>query len=63
MVVNIPKNYQPEELTNGYLIRRKATDFGIPLFVNPQVAKLVVDSLEKYKDTELPVRSWDEYLK
>lgn len=63
MVVNIPKNYQPEELTNGYLIRRKATDFGIPLFVNPQVAKLVVDSLEKYKDEELPVRSWDEYLK
>jgi len=63
MVINIPKNYQPEELTNGYLIRRRATDFGIPLFVNPQIAKLVVDSLEKYKDEELPIRSWDEYLK
>ncbi len=63
MVVNIPKNYQPEELTNGYLIRRKAADFSIPLFVNPQVAKLVVDSLEKYKDEELPIREWGEYLK
>ncbi|MFH1546067.1 MAG: carbamoyl-phosphate synthase (glutamine-hydrolyzing) large subunit [Patescibacteria group bacterium] len=63
MVVNIPKNYQPEELTNGYLIRRKATDFSIPLFVNPQVAKLMVDSLEKYRDCELPVREWREYLK
>ena len=63
MVINIPKNYQPEELTNGYLIRRKATDFGIPLFVNPQVAKLVVDSLEQYRDLELPIRAWDEYLK
>ena len=62
MVVNIPKNYQPEELTNGYLIRRKATDFSIPLFVNPQVAKLMVDSLEKYKDEELPIREWREYL-
>ena len=63
MVINIPKNYQPEELTNGYLIRRKATDFGIPLFVNPQVAKLIVDALEKYKDEELPIRAWDEYFK
>ncbi|MBU1089609.1 carbamoyl-phosphate synthase (glutamine-hydrolyzing) large subunit, partial [Patescibacteria group bacterium] len=62
MVVNIPKNYQPEELTNGYLIRRKATDFSVPLFVNPQVAKLMVDSLEKYRDCELPVREWREYL-
>ncbi|MBU1089261.1 hypothetical protein KKF38_00505, partial [Patescibacteria group bacterium] len=58
----IPKNYQPEELTNGYLIRRKATDFSVPLFVNPQVAKLMVDSLEKYRDCELPVREWREYL-
>ncbi|MFA6458416.1 MAG: carbamoyl-phosphate synthase (glutamine-hydrolyzing) large subunit [Patescibacteria group bacterium] len=63
MVINIPKNYQAEELTNGYLIRRRATDFGIPLFVNPQVAKLVVDSLEKYKDEELPIKAWDEYVK
>ena len=63
MVINIPKNYQAEELTNGYLIRRRATDLGIPLFVNPQVAKLVVDSLEKYKDEELPIRDWGEYLK
>ncbi len=63
MVVNIPKNYQPEELTNGYLIRRKAIDFSIPLFVNPQVAKLMVDSLEKYRHKDLPVREWQEYLK
>jgi len=63
MVINIPKNYHPEELTNGYLIRRKATDFAIPLFVNLQLAKLVVDSLETYRHEELPVRAWDEYLK
>ncbi|MFH1375340.1 MAG: carbamoyl-phosphate synthase large subunit [Patescibacteria group bacterium] len=63
LVINIPKNYQPEELTNGYLIRRKATDFGIPLIVNPQVAKLMVDALEKYGKKELPIREWKEYLK
>ncbi|MCF7846426.1 MAG: carbamoyl-phosphate synthase (glutamine-hydrolyzing) large subunit [Candidatus Peribacteraceae bacterium] len=63
MVINIPKNYQAEELTNGYLIRRRATDFDIPLFVNPQVAKLVVDSLELYKNEELPIRAWDEYFR
>ena len=63
LVINIPKNYQPEELTNGYLIRRKTTDFGIPLIVNPQVAKLMVDALEKYGKKDLPVREWSEYLK
>ncbi|MFQ5677412.1 MAG: carbamoyl-phosphate synthase large subunit, partial [bacterium] len=31
LVINIPKNFQEEELTNDYIIRRKAVDFGIPL--------------------------------
>ena len=31
MVINIPKSFEEEELTNDYLIRRKAVDFNIPL--------------------------------
>ena len=30
LVINIPKNYQEEELTNDYLIRRRAVDLAIP---------------------------------
>jgi len=62
MVINIPKNYQPEELTAGYAIRRKTTDLSIPLIVNLQVAKLIVDSLTEYKDKELPIEDWAAYV-
>ena len=62
LTINIPKNYQPEELTNGYLIRRAAIDFNVPLVVNLQVAKLLVDSIEKYRDGNLPIREWGEYV-
>ena len=68
LVINIPKNYQAEELTNGYLIRRKAIDFEIPLIVNLQVAKLMVDALEVYgegpacRQAGLDVREWGEYV-
>ena len=38
LVVNIPKNFNAEELTNGYLIRRAAADFSVPLVTNIQLA-------------------------
>jgi len=62
LVINIPKNYQPDELTAGYAIRRKTTDLSVPLVVNLQVAKLIVDSLTEYKDKELPIESWETYV-
>lgn len=39
LVINIPKNYQEDELTNDYIIRRHAVDFGIPLITNIQLAQ------------------------
>jgi len=62
LVINIPKSYAREELTNGYLIRRKATDLGIPLITNLQIAKVLIDALEKYKLGDLPIKSWEEYV-
>ncbi len=62
LVINIPKNYQADELTNGYLIRRKAIDFGIPLVVNLQIAKLIVESIDRYGTGDLPIREWSEYV-
>jgi len=44
LVINIPKNYQEEELTNDYMIRREAVDFGIPLITNIQLAQRFVGS-------------------
>ena len=61
MVVNIPKSLEEEELTNDYLIRRKAVDFNIPLLTNAQITKLFIESISKKKMEELEIKSWDEY--
>ncbi|MDZ7763473.1 MAG: hypothetical protein U5K00_03480 [Melioribacteraceae bacterium] len=38
LVINIPKNFQEEELTNDYTTRRAAVDYKIPLITNRQLA-------------------------
>lgn len=62
LVVNIPKNYQKDELTNGYHIRRTAADFGVSLITNIQLAKRLVESLERKKLTDLTCKDWASYL-
>jgi len=62
LVINIPKNYQEEELTNDYTIRRQAVDFGIPLITNLQLAKRLCESLAKRTLAELQIKSWEEYV-
>ena len=60
-VINIPKNYEEEELTNDYLIRRRAIDFAVPLITNVQVAKLFIKALSKYSKKGLEIKEWSEY--
>ncbi|HLC50615.1 MAG TPA: carbamoyl-phosphate synthase (glutamine-hydrolyzing) large subunit [Candidatus Nanoarchaeia archaeon] len=60
-VINIPKSLEEEELTNDYLIRRKAVDFNIPLLTNAQIAKLFIESIHKKKMDDLEIKAWDEY--
>ncbi len=47
LVINIPKNFQEEELTNDYIIRRKAVDFGIPLITNLQLSPRLVEAISR----------------
>src|SRR5439155_4551083 len=61
LVINIPKNAHEEELTNDYLIRREAADFGIPLITNIQLAQRFVEALSKKRVAELQIKSWQEY--
>jgi len=62
LVINIPKNYQQQELTNGYLIRRTAADFNIMLVTNRQIAMRLVEALSEQKQFPLPAKSWDSYF-
>jgi len=61
LVINIPKNFQEEELTNDYLIRRAAVDYKIPLITNRQLAMRLAEALMNKNPLELDVKSWDEY--
>jgi carbamoyl-phosphate synthase large subunit len=61
LVINIPKNYQEEELTNDYIIRRRAVDFGIPLITNIQLAQRFVEAILRKTMADLEIKSWGEY--
>ncbi|MFH1251600.1 MAG: carbamoyl-phosphate synthase (glutamine-hydrolyzing) large subunit [bacterium] len=61
LVINIPKNYQNEELTNGYLIRRAAVDYNVMLITNRQIAMRFIESISRGAQDRLEIRSWQEY--
>jgi len=62
LVINIPKNAEKTELTNGYLIRRAAVDHNVPLLTNPQLAKRFVKSLLTKSEKDLKIKSVEEYF-
>ncbi len=62
LIINIPKNYSRRETTDGYKIRRKAIDLNIPLITNAQVAEVIVDGIEKYREDDLKIEAWAEYM-
>lgn len=63
LVINIPKNYQEEELTNDYMIRRAAVDFNVPLITNRQIAMRLGEALLQIRDMDdMEIRSWREYI-
>lgn len=61
LVINLPKNYQEEELTNDYLIRRTAVDFNVPLFTNRQLAMRFIEAISRIGIDDLQIKSWREY--
>ncbi|MHC4446731.1 MAG: carbamoyl-phosphate synthase (glutamine-hydrolyzing) large subunit, partial [Planctomycetota bacterium] len=61
LVINIPKNDTEAELTNGYIIRRAAVDYNVPLITNRQLAMRLAEALERVGDGDLAVKSWAEY--
>ena len=62
LVVNIPTHSSTAEQTDGYFIRRLATDHGIPLLTNVQLTKRVVEALDREDPEKLPLLQWPELL-
>ncbi|KAG2199501.1 hypothetical protein INT47_009955 [Mucor saturninus] len=69
-VVHLAKIRAPDQLDEGYVCRRAAVDFGIPLLNDSKVAALFVDSCVRHRTdrphtaSEIPdeVKAWSEYV-
>ena len=62
MVINIPKDLTPRELSNGYKIRRAAIDLNIPLLTNTRLASAFITAFCTVRPEDIPIRSWDEFV-
>ncbi|SDZ75788.1 carbamoyl-phosphate synthase large subunit [Porphyromonadaceae bacterium KH3R12] len=61
LIINIPKNVTKRELTNGYIIRRGAVDFNIPLITNARLASAFITAFCNMDQDDLEIKSWNEY--
>ena len=61
MVVNIPKDLTPRELTNGYKIRRAAIDLNIPLITNSRLASAFINAFCTVDIADIDIKAWGEY--
>ncbi|MDR0333558.1 MAG: carbamoyl-phosphate synthase (glutamine-hydrolyzing) large subunit [Dysgonamonadaceae bacterium] len=61
LIINIPKDVTNRELTNGYIIRRSAIDFNIPLITNARLASAFITAFCKMDLADIEVKSWGEY--
>jgi carbamoyl-phosphate synthase large subunit len=61
MVVNIPKDLTPRELTNGYRVRRAAIDLNVPLITNSRLASAFINAFCTLKLDGIDIKSWQEY--
>ena len=59
--INVPKNFTPVELKNGYMLRRAAVDFNIPLITNARLATAFVRAFCSMSMDEIQIKSWDQY--
>jgi carbamoyl-phosphate synthase large subunit len=68
MVINIPIPTTIEEkfeqiMDDEYKIRRMAVDYNIPVIINLQLAKAVIDAIESVRINKLEIKSLNEYHK
>ena len=62
LVINVPLKYDRLGRPDGYLIRRRAIDAGIPLVTDRELARAVIDALRWRNGRSLGLVARDEYL-
>ncbi|HZN04620.1 MAG TPA: carbamoyl-phosphate synthase (glutamine-hydrolyzing) large subunit [Candidatus Polarisedimenticolia bacterium] len=62
LILNVPLGLDRAELTDGYIIRRRAIDYGVPLITNLQLAELLVKALATKTLDDLRPLSYEAYV-
>ena len=66
LVINVPianrQNSFSDILTDGYIIRRQAVEFNMPVITNLQLAAALVDVLKQKDKNGTSIRSLNEYM-
>ncbi len=62
LVINVPREYDAYGRPDGYLIRRRAVDAGVPLITDLQLARAIIEAMRWCKPESLPVVAWNDYL-
>jgi carbamoyl-phosphate synthase large subunit len=63
LVINVPREFDELGRPDGYLIRRRAVDAGIPLLTDLLLARAVVEAMRWRRPESLSVVAWDDYLR
>ena len=68
MVINVPLPTTVEKkfrqiMEDEYKIRRMAVDYNIPVIINLQLAKAIIDAIEKVREKPIIVKSLNDYHK
>ena len=66
LVINVPmgnkrKSYS-DVLTDGYIIRRQAVEFNVPVITNLELASALVKVLQQKGTDNVTIRSLNEYM-
>jgi carbamoyl-phosphate synthase large subunit len=62
LVINVPREYDEMGRPDGYVIRRRAVDQGVPLITDLQLARAVVEALRSTEPSRLAPVAWNDFL-
>lgn len=63
LIINLPKDiFTSLKTSNGFIIRRLAIDYHLPLITNFQLAEMLLESLVLYYGKTLRIKSYREYF-
>jgi len=66
LVINVPmanrRSNMSDIITDGYIIRRQAVEFNVPVITNLQLAQALVDVMRQKDQNGNGIRSLNEYM-